>query len=68
LLILWCVGDRYNTVGNDEDLGRSRRSSAEDRGWSSTDQVLSDRMIESSGDIVCGLYRAHRDDEHIFLG
>jgi hypothetical protein len=30
LLILWCVGDRCDMMGNDEDLDRSRRSGAED--------------------------------------
>jgi hypothetical protein len=45
-------------VGNDEDRGRSRRLSAEDRGWSSTGQVLGGQMIEMSGDAVCGLHRA----------
>jgi hypothetical protein len=45
-------------TGSDEDHGRSRRPSAEDRGWSSTSRVLSGRMIEWSGDVVCGLHRA----------
>jgi hypothetical protein len=45
-------------AGNDEDLGRSKRPDAEDRGWSSTGRVLSDRTIERSGDAVCGLYHA----------
>jgi hypothetical protein len=29
-------------AGNDEDRGKSRRPGAEDRGWSSTGQVLGD--------------------------
>jgi hypothetical protein len=33
LLVSWCVGDRYDMAGSDDDLGRSRRPSAEDRGW-----------------------------------
>jgi hypothetical protein len=45
-------------AGSDEDCGRSRRASAEERGWSSTGQVLGGQMIERSGDAVCGLYRA----------
>jgi hypothetical protein len=32
-------------------------------GW-----VLDSRAIERSGGIVCGLHRAHRDEEHGFLG
>jgi hypothetical protein len=55
-------------AGSDEDHGRSRRSSAEDWGWSSTDQVLGGRTIGRSGDAVCGLHRAHGDEERGFLG
>jgi hypothetical protein len=33
-----------------------------------TGRVLSGRMIERSGDIVCGLYHAQGDEEHEFLG
>jgi hypothetical protein len=33
-----------------------------------TDQVLGDRAIERSGDDMCGLHRACRDEEHEFLG
>jgi hypothetical protein len=39
LLVSCCVGDRCDMLGNDEDLGRSRRPGAEDWGWSSTGQV-----------------------------
>jgi hypothetical protein len=45
-------------AGSDEDRGMSRRLGAEDRGWSSTGQVLSGRTIERSGDAVCGLHHA----------
>jgi hypothetical protein len=55
LVVSWCVGNKCDMVGSDEDLGRSRRPGAEDQGWSTTGQVLSGRMIERSGDIVCGL-------------
>jgi hypothetical protein len=58
LLVSWCVGDRCDMAGNDEDLDRSRRPSAEDRGWSSTCRVLGGQTIRRSGDAVCGLYRA----------
>jgi hypothetical protein len=34
LLVSWCVGGRCGMVGSDKDRGRSRRASAEDRGWS----------------------------------
>jgi hypothetical protein len=33
-----------------------------------TSQILGDRVIERSGDIICGLHRAHRDEKHMFLG
>jgi hypothetical protein len=33
-----------------------------------TSRVLGGRMIERSGGVVCGLYRAHRDEECGFLG
>jgi hypothetical protein len=68
LLVSWCVGDRWNMAGSNEDLGRSSRSGAKDRGWSSTGRVLDDRMIGRSGDAVCGLHRAQRNKEHMFFG
>jgi hypothetical protein len=34
LLVSWCAGGRCGMVCSDEDRGRSRRPSAEDRGWS----------------------------------
>jgi hypothetical protein len=45
-------------VGSDEDRGRSRRSGAEDQGWSSTGQFLGGWTIERSDDIVCSLHHA----------
>jgi hypothetical protein len=33
-----------------------------------TGRVLGGRAIEKSGGTVCGLHRAHRDEEHRFLG
>jgi hypothetical protein len=54
-------------VGSDEDRGRSRRLSAEDRGRSTICRVLSSRMIERPGDAVCGLHRAQGDKEDEFL-
>jgi hypothetical protein len=67
LLVSWCVGDRCDMAGNDEDRGRSKRHDVEDRGWSSTGQVLSGQMVKRSGDVVCGLYRAQGDEQHGFL-
>jgi hypothetical protein len=55
-------------AGSDEDHGRSRRLSVEDRGWSSTGRVLSGWAIERSGDVVCGLHRAQRGKKRRFLG
>jgi hypothetical protein len=68
LPVLWYAGDRCGMVGNGEDHGRSRRPSAEDRGWSSTCRVLDGRTIGMSGDAVCGLHRAQGDEEYGFLG
>jgi hypothetical protein len=33
-----------------------------------TGQVLGGRAVEGSGGVVCSLHRAHRDEEHGFLG
>jgi hypothetical protein len=55
-------------VGNNEDRGRSRRLSVEDRGWSSIGRVLGGRTIERSDDVMCGLHHAQGDEEHVFLG
>jgi hypothetical protein len=68
LLVLWCAGDRCDMVGSDEDCGKSRRPSAEDRGWLTTGQVLGDRTIKNSGDAVCGLHRAQGDEKCGFFG
>jgi hypothetical protein len=43
---------------SDEDCGRSRRPGIEDRGWLSICRVHGGRMIERSGDAVCGLHRS----------
>jgi hypothetical protein len=55
-------------AGSDEDSDRSRRPGAEDRGWSSTDQVLGGWTIERMCDTVCGLHRAQGDEECGFFG
>jgi hypothetical protein len=55
-------------VGNDEDQDRSRRLGAEGRGWSRTCQVLGERTIERSGDVVCDLHHIQGDEERGFLG
>jgi hypothetical protein len=68
LLLLWGAGDRYGMAGINKDCGRSRRTSAEDRGWSSTGRVLSGQMIERLGDAVCSLHCAQGDEELGFLG
>jgi hypothetical protein len=41
---------------------------AEDRGWSSTGQVLGGQTIERLGDVVCGLYRAQGGKEGGLIG
>jgi hypothetical protein len=68
LLILWCAGDRCDTAGSDEDCGRSKKPTVEDRGWPSTGQVLSGRTIGRLRDAVCSLHRGQGDEEHGFLG
>jgi hypothetical protein len=68
LLVSWCVGDRCDMVGSDDDLGRSRKSGVEDQRWSSISRILGGRAIRMSGDVVCGLHRAHEDEEQVFLG
>jgi hypothetical protein len=55
-------------AGSDENDGRSRRSGAEDRRWSSTGQVLGHQTIERSGDAVYDLHHAQEDEECGFLG
>jgi hypothetical protein len=67
LLISWCAGGRCGMAYSGEDHGRSRRPGVED--WDSrTGRVLGGRAIERSGGTVCGLHRAHGDEEHGFLG
>jgi hypothetical protein len=68
LLVSWCASDRCDMVGSDENHGRSRRPGAEDRGWSSVGRVLGGRMIEKSGNAVCGLHRSQGDEECRSLG
>jgi hypothetical protein len=55
-------------TGSDKDHGTSRRSGADERGWSSTDRILDGRTIKRSGDVVCGLYRTQGAEECGFLG
>jgi hypothetical protein len=62
LLISRCVGDRWNMADSDEDLGRNRRSEAEDQEWSITGRVLGSRMIGRSGDVMCSLYHTQGDE------
>jgi hypothetical protein len=47
LLVSWCAGGRCDMAYNDKDRGRSRRSDAEDRGWShkSGTRWLDDREV-----------------------
>jgi hypothetical protein len=67
LLVSWCVSDRCDMMGNDEDWGRSRRPGVEDRGWSIIGRVLGGWTIERSGGVMCSLYHAQRDEERNFL-
>jgi hypothetical protein len=51
-LVAWCVRNNCDKAGSDEDRGGSTRLGVEDRGWSSTGQVLGGRTIGRSGDTV----------------
>jgi hypothetical protein len=55
-------------AGSNEDRGGSKRLGEEDRGRSSTGQVLGGRTIKGSGDAGCGLNHAQGDVEPGFLG
>jgi hypothetical protein len=68
LLVSWCAGGRCDMASSDEDHGKSRRPSAEFWACSSTGRVLSGRVIERLGDVVCGLHHERGDKEHMFLG
>jgi hypothetical protein len=68
LLVSLCVGDNCDMMGSDRDLGKSRRPSAENRGWSSTGRVLGGQTIGRSGDVVCGLHHVQGDGECRFPG
>jgi hypothetical protein len=67
LLVSWCAGGRCGMAVSNEDHGRSRRPGAEDQDGR-TSRVLGSRMIERSGDAVCGMHHARGDDERGFLG
>jgi hypothetical protein len=67
LFISWCICDRCDMTGNDDNLDRSRRPGAEDRGWSTTGWILDAWTIERSGDTVCGMHRTYKDEEREFL-
>jgi hypothetical protein len=58
LLVSWCVGDRCDVAGSDEDLGRSMRLGLDDRRWLSTARILGGRTIGRSGDVMCCLHYA----------
>jgi hypothetical protein len=52
-LVSWCVGDRCDLVGSDEDHGSSGRPGAEDHRWLSIGRVFDSRVIGRSSDVVC---------------
>jgi hypothetical protein len=66
LLVLWCAGGRCGMTCNDEDHGRSRRPSAEDRDGR-TGRVLGGWAVERLSGAMCGLHRARGDEEREFL-
>jgi hypothetical protein len=66
LLVLWCACGRCSMVCSDENRDRNMRPGAEDRD-DHTDRILGGHTIERSGDAGCGLHRALRDEECVFL-
>jgi hypothetical protein len=66
LLVSWCAGGRCGMAGSDENHGCSRRSGAEDRGWTHRSGTRWP-MIGRSGDAMCDLHRARGDEERGFL-
>jgi hypothetical protein len=67
LLVSWCVSDRcgiHTTMRIVTGVGDLVQRTGDSR----TSRVLGGRAIERSGGVMCGLHRAHRDDEHGFLG
>jgi hypothetical protein len=67
LLVSWCVGGMCGMAGNDEDRARSRRPGAVTND-DHIGRILGSRMIERSGDDVCGLHCARENEEREFLG
>jgi hypothetical protein len=67
LLVSWCVADRCDMAGSNEDRDKSRRHGARDQRWLGTGRILGGRMIEGSGDVVCGLHHTQGDEEREFL-
>jgi hypothetical protein len=55
----WCAA--MSIMAGVEDLMQRTRDGR-------TGRVLSGRVIGRSVDAVCGLHRAHGDEEHVFLG
>jgi hypothetical protein len=55
----WCAAMRI-VVGVGDLMQRT--------GDGRTGRVLDSRAIERSGDVVCGLHRARRDEEREFFG
>jgi hypothetical protein len=66
LLVSWCACGRCGIVCSDENRDRNMRPDAEDRD-DRTDQILGGRAIERSGNAVCSLHRALRDEECVFF-
>jgi hypothetical protein len=52
LLVSWCTSNMCGMTVSDDDRGSNRRPGVEDRGWSSTRQILGGRTIERSGFLV----------------
>jgi hypothetical protein len=67
LLVSWCAGGRCGMAFSDEDRAGVGDLVQRTRDGC-TGQVLSGWVIERSGGVMCGLYRARGEKEREFLG
>jgi hypothetical protein len=78
LLSLFCLENRVSLSRGVQETGATWRTLmrtvagvgdlVQRSGDGRTGQVLGDRTVERSGDIVCGLHRACGDEKRGFLG
>jgi hypothetical protein len=65
LLVSWCAGAAWRAVTRTvAEVGDLMQRTGD--GY--TGRVFGGRAVERSGDAMCGLHRAHGDEERGFLG